>query len=621
MRDPSPNSPSRADQYKLARKLDPNILGRICRLVFRYRTRVGIAVLVTVASSGFQLFIPRYLGEAVDNAQGLLRDGPSNSGEIDSALWFAAAMILALSIFRGLFAMLQNYLGESLNDCIAADLRKAFYRRLQLLDLRFHDSAHTGDLITRGMLDLEGIRHFPSTGLVRSVMLLVLVTGGTVLLISTDVILALISLSFVPIIAVRSAIARMQLRYLWLKQQERLTVLTNAMEENLTGIRIVRAFAAQAYEILRFDRHSSKVRQVAFERLMARVRSTTFMTFTFFSAMTLALWVGGNKVIEGQITVGTLIEFLAFMMILQMPVRQIGMTVNSFARASTCGARFFEIIDYPSSIESTSGLPDLQITNGELRFQDVSFHYGDQESPVEVVAGISFRVGAGKTLAIIGAPGSGKSTIARLIPRFYEASSGRILIDGQDIRSVSLSSLRRAVGGVQQDSFLFTASIDNNIAYGNPWSDSEMVQSAGNDAQLDEFIASLPDSYETLVGERGVSLSGGQRQRVSIARGHLVSPPICILDDATAAIDAETEVRIRAALMSHSHAITTIIISHRLVSVMHADEILFLEQGRIIERGTHSHLIALKGRYFELHALQMQSKQSTDLPLSTATST
>ncbi len=193
------------------------------------------------------------------------------------------------------------------------------------------------------------------------------------------------------------------------------------------------------------------------------------------------------------------------------------------------------------------------------------------------------------------------------------------MIDGQDIRSVSLSSLRRAVGGVQQDSFLFTASIDNNIAYGNPWSDSEMVQSAGNDAQLDEFIASLPDSYETLVGERGVSLSGGQRQRVSIARGHLVSPPICILDDATAAIDAETEVRIRAALMSHSRAITTIIISHRLVSVMHADEILFLEQGRIIERGTHAHLIALKGRYFELHALQMQSKQSTDLPLPTST--
>ncbi|HIG13866.1 MAG TPA: ABC transporter ATP-binding protein, partial [Gammaproteobacteria bacterium] len=271
--------------------------------------------------------------------------------------------------------------------------------------MSFHDNAHTGDLITRGMLDLEGIRHFPSTGLVRTVMLLVLVAGGSILLISTDAVLGLVSLSFVPVIAVRSAIARIQLRYLWLKQQERLTVLTNAMEENLTGIRIVRAFAAQAYELLRFDKHSVAVRQVAFERLMARVRSMTFMGFSFFVALTLALWVGGNKVLAGEITVGTLTEFLAFMMILQMPVRQIGMTVNSYARASTCGARFFEILDYPNPIESGEALPDLKITKGEVRFEGVYFGYGEGETRVNVLSDITFNVQAGKTLGIVGPPG------------------------------------------------------------------------------------------------------------------------------------------------------------------------------------------------------------------------
>ena len=566
----------------------------------------------TLLSSGFQLFIPRYLGKAVDNAQGLLHGTVAGVAEIEAALWLSALMILGLSILRGLFAMVQNYFGESLNDCIAADLRKAFYHRVQQLDVSFHDTAHSGDLITRGMLDLEGIRHFPSTGLVRTVMLLVLVVGGSILLISTDAVLGLISLSFVPVIAVRSAMARIQLRYLWLKQQERLTVLTNAMEENLTGIRIVRAFAAQAHELLRFDKHSSAVRQVAFERLMARVRSTTFMGFSFFVAFTLALWVGGNKVLAGEITVGTLTEFLAFMMILQMPVRQIGMTVNSYARASTCGARFFEILDYPNPIESGKTLPDLKITKGEVRFEGVHFGYGEGETGVNVLSDITFSVTAGKTLGIVGPPGSGKSTIARLIPRLYEVTGGRILIDGQDVRDVSLHSLRGSVGGVQQDSFVFTASVDSNIAYGNPWSDEAGVIQAGRDAQLHDFISELPDNYQTLVGERGVSLSGGQRQRVSIARGNLVNAPICILDDATAAIDADTERRIHDAVIARHDNRTNIVISHRLVSVMHADEILFLEEGKIVERGTHEHLLDLGGRYAELHSLQMGAARSVE---------
>jgi len=603
---------SRAEEFRTARKLDPGILGRIIRLVLQYKARVAIAFAATLASSLFQLFIPRYVGQAVDNAQGLLGADSAPSSDIETALWLAASMILILSMLRGLFAVVQNYFGESLDHCIAAELRKAFFQRIQQLDLTFHDHSHSGDLITRGMLDLEGIRHFPSTGLVRTLLLLVLVTGGTVLLLSTNLVLGLIALSFVPVIAVRSAIARIQLRYSWLKQQERLTALTNAMEENLTGIRVVRAFAAQAYELAQFDQLSTKVLEISYQRLMARVRSMTFMGFAFYSAMTAVLWAGGSKVLAGEITIGTLTEFLAFMMILHMPVRQIGMTVNSYARASTCGARFFAILDRQNAVEEGDAVRNLEVPRGEIQFEDVAFSYTDQPDESQIISGITFKIGPGRTLGIVGPPGSGKSTIARLIPRFYDATAGRILIDGQDIRYVTLASLRRAIGGVQQDSFLFTASVDNNIAYGDPWSGSDAIVQASRDAQLHEFVATLPETYQTLVGEQGVSLSGGQRQRVSIARGTLTNAPICIFDDATAAIDAGTEQQIRSALAQRSGKRTTIIISHRLISVMHADEILFLDEGRIVERGSHDQLLSLNGRYAALHSLQMQGAGSAE---------
>ena len=608
------NNLSRAEQYKAARKLDLHILSRIIRIVLHYPVRVTIALVATIVASLFQLFIPRYVGQAVDNAQGLLGVNTAAANEIEVALWFAALMILGLSVMRGLFALIQNYFGESLDHCISTELRKAFYRRIQKLDLTFHDHSHTGDLITRGMLDLWGIEHFPSTGLVRTLMLLVLIAGGTVLLLSTDIVLGLIALSFVPVIAVQSAITRLQLRYLWLKQQERLTTLTSFMEENLIGIRIVRAFSAQIHELSKFNKLSSEVLDISFQRLMAWVRSSTFMGFAFYSAMTVVLWIGGNKVLSGEITLGTLAEFLAFMMILHMPVRQIGMTVNSFARASTCGARFFAILDQTSKFEELTSMPDLKVSKGEIRFENIEFSYSNHPSKNKIISGITFQVKPGKTLGIVGPPGSGKSTIARLIPRLYDPSEGRILIDDQDIREVSLSSLRRCIGGVQQDSFLFTASIENNISYSDPWSDTDAVIKASTDAQLNDFVSSLPKSYQTLVGERGVSLSGGQHQRVSVARGILTNAPICVFDDAMAAIDAKTEQSIRKALIDRRGKRTTIIISHRLISIMHADEILFLDKGRIIERGTHKQLLALKGNYYALHSLQILNKQEVKSP-------
>jgi ATP-binding cassette subfamily B protein len=309
-------------------------------------------------------------------------------------------------------------------------------------------------------------------------------------------------------------------------------------------------------------------------------------------------------VLAGEITVGTLAEYLAFMAILQMPVRQLGLMVNAFARAAMSGGRLFEVLDREPDIADRPGARDLVITDAVLRFEKVSFSYSGGGHELATLHDISFALQAGRTLGIVGPPGSGKSTIAHLIPRYYDVSAGRITIDGQDVRDATLSSLRRAVSLVQQDSFLFTASIENNIAYGDPWADRERIAQSSEVARLHDYIAGLPKGYETLVGERGVSLSGGQRQRLSIARSILLAPPILVFDDSTAAVDAATEQSIREALRTDTATRATIIIAHRLGSLVDADEIVFLERGRIVERGTHAELLKLGGRYANLYALQ-----------------
>ena len=601
------NNTPRAEQFAEGNKLEFGLLVRIAKMGFAHSIRMFIALSATIAACVFQLFIPRYVGDAVDYAQGLLLDTNNVAVDPQAALWSAAYMIVLFSILRGLFTMLQNYHGEAIGHCIGYELRLAFYKNIQRLSFGFHDRVHTGDLITRGMLDLEGVRMFISTGIVRLVMLIVLIGGATLLMLKTDLLLTILALSFVPFVGWRSSLARLKLRWMWLLMQEKLGVLTRLMEENLTGIRVVRAFSGQKHELKLFEEASNNTLKVALERVSVRVGSTTVMSFSFFIAMGLVVWVGGLKVIEGEITVGRLAEFLAFMTILQMPVRQIGMLVNSFARASTCGARIFEVIDRQPNISDEQNASPLKITGGVLKFDNVDFSFSSGLEAKNILSGINFTIAPGKTLGIVGPPGSGKSTIANLIPRFYDVSSGSITIDNQDIRDISLESLRQFVSVVQQDSFLFTASIENNIAYGDPWSDGDRITVANTSAQLHDYVARLPLGYGTLIGERGVSLSGGQRQRLSIARGIILKPGIIVFDDSTAAIDSGTEQKIRQALRKDTEERATIIVSHRLGSLMHADEILFLDKGKVIERGNHNALIEKRGRYYDLFRLQTRS--------------
>jgi len=586
----------------------PRILKRVIGLTAPYKAHLFLAIGAALGSTLFNLLLPRLLGRAVDQAHSLLAAGASHADEAEHALYVTAALLIGAATLRGLLQMISGYKGEYVAQRVGYDLRLAFFEKLQRLDFEYHDRNHSGDLITRGMLDLEGVRGFVEMGMQRAIMLTLLVSFGCWSLVNTDPILAVLALSFVPFVLWRALHSGLYLRLTWTRLQERMSILTRTMEENLQGVRVVRAFAGRAFELLKFDWAAGEALRLSNHRIMIRSGSVSTMTFAYYLSMASVLWVGGHRVEQGLISIGHLTEVLTFMTILQMPIRQINMIVNSSARATSSGVRLFEILDMEPKVRDHENAPDLVLTKGILRFEHVGFSYGGPEG-TPVLRDISFEVGPGKTLGIIGPPGSGKSTLAHLVPRFYDVTSGRITLDGQDIRDVTLHSLRGAVGVIPQDVFLFDASVAENVAYGDPDADPDRLVEATSTAQIHDYLSTLPESYETRVGERGVSLSGGQRQRLSIARGVVPDPTLLVFDDATSAVDAATEHRVRGALQDATRDKGTIIIAHRLSSLMHADEIIVLDQGEIVERGTHAELLRLGKRYAALYKLQ--SSQAT----------
>jgi ATP-binding cassette subfamily B multidrug efflux pump len=591
---------------------------RIFRMALRYRWRMLFGFVCTVIAANFQLLIPQYLGYAVDQAQSLLADPNIDPEVARAALYTAAIWLVSAGIIRGVFTMFHNYSGESIGNYIGYELRLIYFEKLQRMSFSYHDRIHSGDLMTRGMLDIEGVRRFVDGAMFRTIVLLIMVFYGGYHLISSDPVLGMLSLSFVPICAWRAGVSRILLRRTWRALQRKLSILTRIMEENLGGIRVVRAFVSQPYELRKFDQVADEAVQMSMQRVQIRYSNSAMMTFSYYGAMVLVLWVGGLKIIEGGMTVGKLAEFMTFIAILQQPVRQIGMIVNSLARASVSGRRVFAIVDLQPAIQDKPDARPLVVDKGVLRFEHVDFAYDVEGGKSPALHDVSFEVGPGKTLGLVGPPGSGKSTIAHLIPRFYDVTGGRVTIDGQDIRDVTLDSLRDAVGVVQQDTFLFTAPVDSNVAYGEPEAAMERIVDATSLAQLHDYIARQPAGYNTLVGERGLTLSGGQRQRLSIARSVILKPAVMVFDDSTASIDAATEQRIRSELKDLAKDRATIIISHRLSSLMHADEILFIEGGHIFERGSHDELVALGGRYKDLFDLQLHYGRDPEASLTGA---
>jgi ATP-binding cassette subfamily B protein len=589
---------------------------RIIGIALHYKSRLIAAYLCTAGALVAYVFLPRFFGQAIDDiAAHLGGDGSVPS----SAILTSVAIIMALGVIRGVLSYGQTYLGESLSQYVSYELRNSFYDHVQHQSFAFHDRYHTGNLMSRAITDVENIRMFINMGLVRApyfATLFVVVAG---ILIYSDWKLGLLSASFMPVVAFYTSNVRLKMRALWLQVQEKMAELSTILQENFSGMRVVKAFASEDHEESRFDAKSSEVADIYIQAERLRASSTSFMLFTFLVAMGLILWYGGYQVINGHMTPGELAQFIFYLQILAMPVRMSGWLVNSYARAASAGQRMFEILDTSSPVNELKGAVELTRPKGHVQFENVSFAY---EGGKPVLTNVSIDARPGEIIALLGAPGSGKSTIVSLLPRFYDATEGRITIDGVDVKEYTLKSLRNNVGVVQQDVFLFTTSLRENIAYGKEHAEEEEIRQSASVAQMREFIESLDEGYETLVGERGSTLSGGQRQRMSIARALLLDPPILILDDSTSSVDAQTEDDIRKAMESVMKGRTTFVIANRLSTVHMADKIIVLENGEISEEGTHKELLSNSGHYREIYELQLmpQDEVLREIDMSAGTS-
>ena len=587
-----------------------SILIRITAMAYHYRTRLLLAYVCFFLAVGFSLMIPWLFGESID------RLVSTESGQIvhlnpgTLELVFLASLILGASIMRGFFDFARTYTTDSLSQLVTYDFRNLIYDKLQHVSFAYHDKEHTGNLMSKATADVEAVRRYVNMGLVRSLEVVVRTIAVTSILIWLNWELALISLVFVPFLVVRSSLIMGKLRRMWLHVQEVNGQLVTVLQENLVGIHVVKAFASEDFERRKYDRKAQELREEYYQSERLQGTNSAWMSFYFTFALGLIVWYGGWEIIRGDLTAGDLAKFVLYLNQLTFPIRSAAQIINSFSRAISSGRRIFDVLDARSPVEEKPDAKTLGRAVGLVRFEDASFSYDDRAPALQHV---DITAEPGQITAILGAPGSGKSTIVNLLPRFYDVADGRVTIDGEDIRELTLESLRRNVGIVQQDIFLFDATIRDNISYGVSNATEEDIINAAKAAQLHDQIMALSNGYDTWVGERGSTLSGGQRQRLSIARTVLVDPPILILDDSTSSVDVETERLIHQAMVNVMKGRTTFVIAHRLSTVREANQILVLKDGEIIERGNHTELIAQSGVYQDIFELQLRPQEEVIL--------
>jgi ABC-type multidrug transport system fused ATPase/permease subunit len=569
------------------------ILLRLLTFVRGYWWLLLLAFICMMGSTAFVLIIPQLISRSVDTVL---------SGGATGNLIRLATAVVAAGALRGLSAFGNSYLSEVVSQRTAYDIRNALYDKLQRLSFAFHDQAQTGELMSRGTADVEAIRMFFGRGLLGLLQIVILFIAISIILVRLNWPLALLTMGFLAAVGWRAVVVARVLRPIWLTIQELMAKLGTVLEENLTGVRTVRSFAHEQEESRKFSTQAEALYDRHMIATRKRAYNISLMVFLVTIPIALILWYGGREVIAGNLTLGGLTQFVFYLTMMSMPVRRLGFITNIVTRTVSGGQRILEILDTESAVKERPGAIELDGVKAAVSFENVTFSY---DSAAPVLREVSFSVQPGELVALVGSLGSGKSTIAHLIPRFYDVSGGRITIDGVDVRDVTLDSLRRIIGIVQQDTFLFSATIRDNIAYGAVHADMEQVVAAAKAAQLHDFIASLPQGYETWVGERGVTLSGGQKQRLAIARTLLINPRILIMDDSTSSVDAGTEHLIRRALSELIKGRTTFIITHRLPIIKNADLILVLENGEVAERGTHSELMSRNGLYRHIYESQL----------------
>jgi ATP-binding cassette subfamily B protein len=524
-------------------------------------------------------------------------------------LWYFVAAIVALGAARAGLMYGRRMISGRQALAVEMDLRQGLYAHLVRLSFGFYDRHQTGQLMSRATVDLQGVRFFLGYGLIfffQNVLTVVFVTG---VLFVFQWKLALIALAITPVLVVLayrySHVSHPTLR----EVQQKLADVATVAEENIVGVHVVKSFAQEDQEERKFRRRSESVFDQTIKANRQRALYVPFISWVPLVAQAAVLLVGARMVTSGELTVGGFVAFNLYLGMLVMPLRSLGMWIGQAQRATASGERIFQVMDEPEEVSDRPRARDLPPGRGEIRLEDVGFEYLHGHPVLEHV---DLEVAPGRTVALIGHTGSGKTTLTSLVPRFYDATSGRVLVDGVDVRDVTLRSLRRAIGVISQDTFLFSATVRENITFGAPDLSDEEVEHVARLAQAHEFIERLPERYETVIGERGITLSGGQRQRLAIARAIAVDPRILILDDATASVDASTEARIRLGLREALRGRTTLIIAHRLSTISLADEIVVVDGGQIAARGTHDELLETSPVYRDIYEHGLLERQFAD---------
>ena len=556
-----------------------------------------------------QMGSPLLVQRAIDFGLNPIRDSSDQITGLagsEQTLIIAAGAILAFAVGSGMSRFGLTYASESLGQKVAYDLRNKLYGNVQRLSYAYHDNVQTGQIMSRATEDVEAVRMFVSFASLRLLMIAGMLGFGIGGMFYFDWRLALISLATMPIIIWRSVRISTIMRPLWLLIQRSQARLAEIADEGLGGIRVVKAFSREPLEAEKFSKASGVTRDLQLNQAITMAKHAPLMQGIFIVQMGITVSIGALFISQGSINAGVVTAFLLWLTMLQMPVRMLGFMITMFSRAVAAGERVFEVLDTQSAVQEKGDALDLVDARGHVRFENVSFSYS---SASPVLSDIDIDATPGKIIALLGPTGSGKSTVVSLLPRFYDVTSGRITIDGEDIREFKLDSLRTNIGTVQQDVFLFVGTLRDNIAYGRPGASQEDVEAAAKAARIHDFITSLPYGYDEWVGERGVTLSGGQKQRIAIARTILLNPRILVFDDSTASVDTQTEFLIQQALNVLMESRTTFVIAQRLRTVLRADEILVLDEGKIVERGKHEELLTNNGLYRDIYDLELREQE------------
>jgi ATP-binding cassette subfamily B protein len=565
-----------------------------------YKLSLTVSILLAVLSQGAAIALIWLTGAVIDKALA------THDHQMLSIL---VGAVLAVGFARAALMAGRRLISGRQALAVEMDMRHGLYSHLVRLSFGFYDRHQTGQLMSRATVDLQGVRFFLGYGLIFFFQNAITVISVTVVLLVFNWKLALIALAITPVLVVvayrYSHVTHPTLR----EVQQKLADVATVAEENIVGVHVVKSFAQEPQESAKFHARSEAVFQQTVKANRQRALYVPFISWVPLLAQGAVLLVGARMVTSGELSVGGFVAFNLYLGMLVMPLRSLGMWIGQAQRATASGERIFQVMDEPEEIAERPDAVELPPGGGDLRFEDVRFEY---IAGRPVLDGVTLDVPAGRTIALIGQTGSGKTTLTSLVPRFYDTTGGRVLVDGVDIRDVTLTSLRRAIGVISQDPFLFSASVRENITFGAPGLDDAEVERIARLAQAHEFVEELPDGYDTIIGERGITLSGGQRQRLAIARALAVDPRILILDDATASVDATTEARIRVGLREAMRDRTTLIIAHRLSTIALADEIVVLDEGRIAARGTHDELLETSPVYRDIYEHGLLERRFAD---------